>query len=281
MKNYFCGWYFKCQSDTQTLAIIPAIHKTKDEKSCSIQVITNTASQNILFPYSAFQKSGFNISIADNHFSEKGINLNLHTPEISAVGSIHFGDFTPIKYDIMGPFRYVPFMECQHSVISMKHSVNGELIINGVPYIFKNAVGYIEGDRGRSFPKEYAWTQCSFSEGSLMLSVADIPLWGYHFTGIIGIIIYNGKEYRIATYLGAKAVKIHNGEIVIKQGNKCLTVKLLERSAHPLNAPTNGVMSRTIHENIASRTYYRFHENGDTVFEFEVDNAAFEYEYLK
>ena len=23
MKKYFCGWYYRCQSDTQTLAIIP------------------------------------------------------------------------------------------------------------------------------------------------------------------------------------------------------------------------------------------------------------------
>ena len=201
MKDYFCGWYFKCQSDTQTLAVIPAIHKSKDERSCSIQVITDTASQNILFPYSEFQKSGFNISIDENKFSKNGFSLNINTPELSVIGSVHFGSFSPIKYDIMGPFRYVPFMECRHSIISMKHTVNGELTINRVPYIFKNDVGYIEGDRGRSFPKEYAWTQCSFSEGSIMLSVADVPIYGYHFTGIIGIVLHNGKEYRIATYL--------------------------------------------------------------------------------
>lgn len=43
-----------------------------------------------------------------------------------------------------------------------------------------------------------------------MLSVADIPMAGIHFTGIIGAILWMGKEYRIATYLGARVVKIQN-----------------------------------------------------------------------
>lgn len=29
MREYFCGWYFKCQSDAQTLAVIPAVHQSK------------------------------------------------------------------------------------------------------------------------------------------------------------------------------------------------------------------------------------------------------------
>lgn len=41
MYNSFYGWYLKCQSDTQTLAVIPAIHKTGNKRTCSIQVITD------------------------------------------------------------------------------------------------------------------------------------------------------------------------------------------------------------------------------------------------
>lgn len=32
MKSFFYGWYFKCQSDTQTFAVIPAIHQGKTEE---------------------------------------------------------------------------------------------------------------------------------------------------------------------------------------------------------------------------------------------------------
>lgn len=197
MRDYFCGWYFKCQSDTQTIAVIPAIHKTKEQESCSIQFITDNGAWNIQYPYHAFhkQKQNFHIQIAENRFNQNGINLCVRTPDCSAVGSIQFGTFSPIQYDIMGPFQYVPFMECRHSVVSMEHSVTGNLCINGTNYSFNHGVGYIEGDKGHSFPKEYAWTQCNFSGGSLMLSIADIP-FGF-FVLPESSPSFNGKEKNI------------------------------------------------------------------------------------
>ena len=62
-----------------------------------------------------------------------------------------------------------------------------------------------------------------------MLSVADIPMAGIHFTGVIGVILWYGKEYRLATYLGAKVVQIENEKIRIVQGDMELEVCLLER----------------------------------------------------
>lgn len=279
MRDYFCGWYLKCQNGSQTVALIPACHITNGEKSCSIQLITDDASWNVRFPYGVFRKQSSGVDIAGNHFGKEGIVLDLHTPELTAKGSLCFGPFAPLKYDIMGPFRYVPFMECRHSVFSMKHSVNGRLEINGVRYEFRNGIGYIEGDRGYSFPKEYVWAQCCFPEGSLMLSVADIPLGGFRFTGVISAIHYRGKEYRLGTYWGAKATHIQNGEVVIQQGCKQLTVRRLGGTGHPLAAPVGGNMSRTIHETAACRAYFDYREAGRTVFAFESPDAAFEYEY--
>lgn len=279
MRDYFCGWYFKCQSETQTLAVIPAFHRTGDEESCSIQLITPDVSRNVRFPITSFRRTASGVAVAGNRFTPRGFTLDLHSEGLSAVGSVKFGNFAPLRYDIMGPFRYVPFMECRHSVFSMRHFVTGKLIVNGTKYVFCHDIGYAEGDRGRSFPKQYAWTQCSFANGALMLSVADIPLYGCRFTGVIGAILWQGKEYRLATYLGAKACKIQGGEIVIRQGNKMLTVRLLEQTARPLYAPSSGAMTRTIHEHIACRAFYRFEENGRPLFSFEAPNAAFEYEY--
>ena len=136
MGDYFCGWYFKCQSKLQTMAVIPAMHKSQGQKSCSVQLITERDSWNIRFPFESFRKRKFDISIGENHFSRHGIRLKLEAPGLSAVGSVVFGPFTPIRYDIMGPFRYVPFMECRHSVLSMGHSVNREIRINGTAYTF-------------------------------------------------------------------------------------------------------------------------------------------------
>lgn len=44
----------------------------------------------------------------------------------------------------MGPFALIPFMECRHSVWSMRHFVRGTVIINGEDYVFQNAWGYWE-----------------------------------------------------------------------------------------------------------------------------------------
>lgn len=275
----FCGWYYRCQSDNQTLAMIPSVHNTKARNFCSIQLITDTDAFHAHFAYEDFRKDGDEICIGNNRFGNTGVCLDIRTPEFCAEGAVQFGAFTPIKYDIMGPFQYLPFMQCRHSVYSMRHGVDGEIRINGVPYVFHNAVGYVEGDRGHSFPKEYVWTQCSFPEGALMLSVADIPLGKFHFTGVIGIVLLHGKEYRLATYLGSKVVKIKDGEVIVKQGRFCLTVKQLGLPGHPLQAPLGGAMTRTIHEHPSCKVYYRFTGGNATLLEFEAPNAAFEYEY--
>ena len=279
MREYFCGWYYRCQSDAQTLAIIPSVHKTREGNFCTIQLITDTDAFHTQFSYDDFQEDDDQIRIGNNRFGKSGVSLDIRAPGFCVQGAVRFGAFTPIRYDIMGPFQYIPFIQCRHSVYSMQHRVDGEIRINGVPYVFQNAVGYVEGDRGHSFPKEYTWTQCSFPEGALMLSVADIPLGKFHFTGVIGIVLLHGKEYRIATYLGAKAVNIKDGEVIVRQGRLCLTVKRLGPPGHPLQAPVGGAMTRTIHEHPACEVYYRLEDNGVTLLELEAPNAAFEYEY--
>lgn len=209
MQNSFFGWYFKCQSDTQTLAMIPAVHKSGLKRSCSIQIITKNQSWNIDFPASSFHYTDGNICIAKNRFGKNGIFLAIHTPELLIDGKLRFGHMHPLKYDIMGPFSLLPFLECRHSVQSMWHSVHGRAYINEQEYLFRNAFGYWEGDQGSSFPKEYAWTQCGFQGGSLMLSVANVPIAGYHFRGIIGVVLWKGKEYRMATYMNGSSRFLH------------------------------------------------------------------------
>lgn len=279
MHQFFYGWYMKCQSDTQTLAVIPAVHSTRNKRTCSIQVITDQGAWTVMFDADSYRQTKNGIFIGKNRFGRQGIRLAIRTTDLSIVGKLDFGPLSTLKYDIMGPFAFVPFMECRHSVWSMRHLVSGTVRINERKYSFQNALGYWEGDRGRSFPKEYLWTQCCFLGGALMLSVADIPMAGIHFTGMIGVILWQGKEYRIATYLGARAVQIQNKAVRVIQGNMELDARLLEASGRPLKAPAKGDMVRTIHESASCRAFYRFRIGGRTLFAFETDRASFEYEY--
>ena len=263
MKQYFRGQYDKCQSDTRTLAVISAIHGG----SRSVQLITDSGAWN------------FTKHLDRCRFSRSGFTLDLSENGICVEGSVQYGAFRPIRYDIMGPFRYVPFLQCRHNIVSMRHRVDGEIRVNGTPYVFHDALGYIEGDRGRSFPREYLWTQTFFGNGALMLSVADIPLGAFHFMGVIGVILWRGKEYRLATYLGARAVKIGDGAVVIRQGDYTFSAQLVERNAHPLSAPVGGAMVRTIRENAACRAVYCLEKGNETLFAFEPDKVSFEFEY--
>lgn len=279
MYHSFYGWYLKCQSDIQTLAVIPAVHNTGNKRTCSIQVITEDDAWTVMFQADAFKRTKRNIFIGENRFSENGIHLAISTPQVTVRGELDFGPISPLKYDIMGPFSLVPFMECRHCVWSMCHSVGGNVYINGQKIFFRDALGYWEGDYGRSFPKEYIWTHCFIPDGALMLSVADIPMAGIRFTGIIGVVLWRGKEYRIATYLGARVVRVQNKMIRVKQGGLELDVRLLETTGRPLKAPLKGDMVRTIHESASCRAFYRFCKGGHTLFAYETNRASFEFEY--
>ena len=278
-KGYFKGWYFKCCNGDKTVAFIVAFHRSNGVKSASLQVITDDNVYNIPFEKLEYTKKPLSVKIGDCGFSEKGITLNFHSSQCNLEGTLHFESLTSIAYDIMGPFALVPFMQCRHAVYSMKHKIDGCIKINDQQFDFNNGVGYIEGDRGYSFPKRYIWTQCNFENISLMLSVADIPMLGLHFTGIIGAVMLNGKEYRIATYLGARVKQIGKNSVTVKQGSYELTARLLEKNSHPLFAPTNGNMSRTIHESASCKAQYRFSHKNTVFCDFVSEKASFEFEY--
>ena len=279
MRESFYGWYMKCQSDTQTLAVIPAVHLSREKAACSIQIISDKHIETVTFAVEEFGKDKENLSIGKNRFGPRGMVLSMQTAEVCVEGKLKFGMLSTLKYNIMGPFSIVPFMECRHNVWSMYHLVCGSVKVNGDSYDFKKALGYWEGDSGRSFPKKYAWTQCFFANGSLMLSVAEIPIMRCSFTGIIGVVLWQGREFRFATYLGAKVVENTQGRIRIIQGKMELEVRILEFSGQPLMAPDRGKMVRTIQESVSCRAFYRFRVDEKTIFAFETERASFEYEY--
>ena len=176
MNDYFYGWYFRCQGKDGCVAVIPAVHFSSGKSSCSIQIITKYESLYKEFPISQFR---FNrkrklMQIGESLFSTRGIRLNFEanlTEEradiqisrcgqmiprcVSVRGVMCFGVFSELQYDIMGPFAWVPGMECKHKVYSMKHTVNGYIRLNDQKIVFQNDLGYMEGDNGTSFPEKY------------------------------------------------------------------------------------------------------------------------------
>ena len=285
MKCRFEGMYFKQQSGEHMIAFIPAVHTDGGGKrTASLQVVTRDASHLIELAAAAVKidRRTMTITTGIGTFSPEGIDIKLKTPAIRIAGHLWFEKNVPPHGDIMGPYRFVPLMACRHSVFSLTHTVRGSLSLNGIPLDFTDGVGYIEGDRGRSFPERYIWTQYSWKAPepcSIMLSAALVKPLGKAFTGIIGFVYFKGKEYRIATYRGAKIQSVKNGVVTACQGPYELTARLLDDGGQTLSAPVSGAMTRLIRESLACRAGYRFSENGKVVFDFITERASFEYEY--
>ena len=281
---YFEGWYLKHQTrEGAALALIPACHTDRaGRRSASLQILADGQSWWLEYPGAAFHASEqvFYVQVGQILFTEQETRLHVEQNGLSLHGTVRYGPFTPLQSDIMGPFRFLPAMECAHGVLSMGHPLEGSLTLNGKTLDFSGGTGYIETDRGRSFPSAYLWTQCVWQETglhSLMLSVATISMAGLRFTGCICAVCCGGKEYRLATYRGARAERWSAGGASIRQGKYRLTAELLEGKGCPLRAPAGGVMGRTIHESLRSTVRYRFWA-GETLLLDHTDRCAgFEY----
>lgn len=278
-KNYFEGWYFKCRNSTDTIAFIPGVRMGKNgQKSAFVQAIGRDGSHWFPYPYEEFSadSKALHVRVGENEFSEQGMKLCLREKGISITGEVGFGGFLPISYDIMGPFSLLPLMECHHGVVSMRHVLQGGVVWNNEICSLDGGCGYIEKDWGSSFPSSYLWTQCS-DQADVMVSIANIPFCGMNFTGCICSIFYKGKEYRLATYLGGKAVRWCRDGFELKQGNYTLTGSFDPGHGFHLAAPRQGEMARTIHENAACYGRYRFLDGECLIFDMASDRASFEF----
>ncbi len=276
-KGFFKGWYYKQEKGGQAVAFIPAVHLSGDGKgTASIQVITEDNAWNFDFPLDTVRLSDKKdtIQIENNYFSPKGFRVNLIGKKdgkpVKIEGRIAFGNIAPLKGDIMGPFRFIPFLQCRHGVVSMSHKTKGSIQINGDSINFHGGRGYAEKDCGCSFPSYYFWSQCGWydrQECSVMVSVADIPLAGCHFPGCIAFVYFGGKEYRLATYLGVKILRFGDREVLLKQGNMLLYLRVQGHGGQKLKAPEKGSMDRLVKENLVCKVWCRFWKNGKLLFD--------------
>lgn len=281
MRDGFCGWYFKCRGESGSLAVIAAAHAAGGAKSGSVQVITEEGCRAFAFGGKEcfVSERAPRAVLGGSVLNEKGMLLDLKSGAARVCGRVRFGSSLPLRYDIMGPLALVPGPECRHAVASMRHTVNGRLWVDGREYRFEDGAGYIEGDRGRSFPGKYIWTQSEVAAGSVMLAAGRVPLGPVSFDGVTAAAVLGGREYRLASYLGARLVKAEGGEAVVRQGRLELSAAAQTLPRQALRAPVGGRMERMIRENVACRVRYRLKKGGEVLLEEESRAAAFEWEW--
>lgn len=293
-RSYFEGWYFKLidPSGTKSIAIIPGIAWDQSGQGHSfIQFLDgkNKKAQYHRFPHENFKASvdQFEATIQKNTFSENHLKIDLE----NCSGQIRFSGNVPwpkpfYSPGIMGPFAFVPFMECYHGIVSMDHTLEGELLIDRTERInFTGGRGYIEKDWGRSFPSAYMWMQCNhFSEPgiSLKCSVAKIPWMGSSFIGFIAGLWWKDRLIRFTTYNRSRLMRSHADlekvNILLENPNYTLSIHVTRDHPTALASPILGLMEGRIEEtmNAIIQLQLKDKKNGSILLEETGQHAGLE-----
>lgn len=294
-KKYFEGWYFK-QVNTKknrVISLIPGISLNTEDPHAFIQVIFShpMMTRYIRYPVSEFSFSDdpFEVRIQHSHFSMSSIHIDISETDFHLSGDLAFSNQTFIEGNVMGPFAYIPSMQCNHGVLSMSHTISGKLITQGDVWEFEDELGYIEKDWGTSFPKHYFWLQSNHFDDpsiSFMASFAHIPLSFLEFEGLIAVFYFQQKEYRFATYNGGKISEIKKNPdgfsfILTRKGVSLHVVAIMD-STVDLAAPVEGKMDHVIKEGLGGRVICTLKRKGHPDVRCEGLYAGIEWaEYLE
>ncbi|MCF8224849.1 MAG: tocopherol cyclase family protein [Bacteroidales bacterium] len=294
-KNYFEGWYYK-HVDLQGKYIWSFIFGVShsDDPHSFIQVINGKSGDTDYIRFAiegfSYDRKRLRVSIGNNTITQNHIEMDLSGEKYSIEGQILYNKISlyPQKLlapGIMGWYTYAPFMECYHGIVSMNHSLNGLLNINGETVDFTGGKGYIEKDWGRSMPSDWIWLQCNHFQGrddcSIMISIARIPWLNGHFPGFLSFIMIADKIYRFATYNRSKIkyLEIEPDAVKVELNNPRyrLEVTIFRQVSGQLKAPVQGKMSRKIAESLDANLKVRLTDNkGDVIFEGKGEHAGLE-----
>ena len=292
-KQYFEGWYYKIINATEdkAFAIIPGV--AMDENGVKHAFIQILDGKNLTADYHKFNFSSFTaysndykIKIGNNLFSSNKLILDL--PGIK--GELTFNNQVPwpkkwYSPGIMGPYSFVPFMECNHGILSMNHSICGKLKFIRERIDFTNGKGYIEKDWGKSFPSAYIWMQTNHfnqSNVSFKSSIAKIPWLNGSFVGFICGLWFNNELIQFNTYNKTQLNKvlINKNVVEITMTNQHYQIQIIaHRSASTsLASPISGLMEGRINESMTAKIDIKLSEvkNNKIIFEDSGRNAGLE-----
>jgi hypothetical protein len=146
--------------------------------------------------------------------------------------------------------------------------------------IFNDTHGYIEKDWGEAFPEQWLWMQCNDGDASLMCACASIPYGRFHFTGIICVLLCGSKQYRMATYNGAKIIDLSidgpHITVQIRRNRYRLFIRTESNEFGELKAPTPCGMNRTISECIDAVYHIELYHGNTLIFMRDIAGGGLE-----
>ena len=155
-KGFFEGWYFKMQKGEHTLAAIPGYHRDADgQEGAFLQLIIDQKSYYFPYPIQKFSflQNPYEIIIDKCIFTKRSASFFLHEKGLCLKGDVGFGPLSEIDSsrfcpDIMGPFSYLPFLQCRHGILSIRLRVACPSMVRlsillGEPDIWKWTAGIL------------------------------------------------------------------------------------------------------------------------------------------
>ena len=289
-RNYFEGYYCKVVDAELGVAVafIPGLsYDAQGEGHAFVQVLDGVAgtAEYHRYPISEFSagNTGFELCVGPHVFSDAGCHVRLPGYKID----FGFRQNRPwprrwYSPGAMGPFSFVPAMECRHGVVSLHHQVVGKL---NNQTLSPQAVGYIEKDWGRSFPRSWVWLQSSHLDGEtesccLMVSSGRVPWLTGAFEGFIAALLLRGKLYRFTTYLGSRMTTSFSESsvrLVFRTRNSELRIVAHYAPGVDLVSPvpSDGMHGR-VNESLCAHAEVRFTKRGEVLLDTTARWMGFE-----
>lgn len=292
---FFEGWYLKLVTADQrrSLALIPGLFRGREPGSAHafVQVVIPGA-EAVRFervPVEAFSAADdeFDVRVGASRFGARGVRVDLP----GCRGEVGFGELapwpvTPTAPGVMGWYAWVPVMQCYHGVVSLDHTLSGQLELDGEVLDFDGGRGYIEKDWGRSFPKRWVWMQSNhFDEPGICasLSVADVPWLGGAFPGFLVGFWRKGRLLRLTTYTGAKVTRVERtadgAALEVEDARHRLTAFAGGGTPVRIHMPSERSMEGVVEEHLGATLEIRLVEKGPSesvLFEGLGRQAAYE-----
>lgn len=278
-RPFFEGWYYKVvnSDEDRRYAIIPGVFygETPAQDHAFVQVMDGRSASVVMQKYAIDQfnpsAQKFDLMVGPNHFTGNSLALDISTADLNVRGNLQFNNTQPwpvtlTSPGIMGWYAYIPFMQCNHGVLSLDHTIQGSLTINGKETDFTGGRGYIEKDWGESFPDAWVWTQSNHFDlvgTSLTASIAIIPWLKSAFPGFIIGLLHEGILHRFTTYNGSRVETLKPGEKhidwVVRNKSHRLSLHIERSQSLDLYAPTRTDMSGRVAESIDARIKLQLH----------------------
>lgn len=288
-KRFFEGWYYKLvtANEAHALAFIPGVAMDENgKKQAFIQLLNGRTNETQYHTYAMgdffAHPTQHDVLVGKSRFGLKRLEIDLPTVK-GAVNLTGISEWPSSWYSpgIMGPFSFVPKMECYHGIVSMDHELSGGIELAGKWIDFTGGRGYIEKDWGHSFPSAYIWMQSnhfSESEISVKASVAKIPWMGSSFVGFIGGVWIKGKLIQFTTYnftkLRSCSIEEHTVEIKLENRRYRLEINAEKAETALLAAPISGLMDARIAETMNAVLHVKLFDKKNGVYLLDDDGRS-------